>query len=122
MPKNFLTYIICKNENNGQAFAGTFTLRLYNSYNHTHAPESRPARVAESNSKCSTWKTVEAECSCSGLIPFQREVTTNEIQEKINIEREQQYKSAHVSALTGSVPECYAKWPRAAESFNTLME
>ena len=39
MPKNFLTYIICKNENNGQAFAGTFTLRLYTSYNHTHTPD-----------------------------------------------------------------------------------
>ena len=77
----------------------TFALRIYNSYNHAHAPGSSPSLWPSPgpwpDSKCS--KTVEVRCSWSELKPCQREIATDE------------YKSARVSALTGSVPCKMAK-------------
>ena len=88
---------------------GTFAIfapRLYNRYNHAHVPG--PPMWASAGpgpgSKCS--KTVEVVCSYSELKPrpCQREIATDEIQEKKNYRERSNIKSARVSALTGSVP------------------
>ena len=88
--------------------------RLYNSYNHSHhrVPCARPAHVAES------WP--RARLLASGSRMFMLRVKTlsarawdrywqNPLASKKIIEREQQYKSAHVSALTCSVPRKMAE-------------
>ena len=88
---------------------GTFAilaLRLYNRYDHAHVPGLHMWASAGPRpcSKCS--KTVEVVCSYSELKPrpCQREIATDEIQEKKNYREHSNIKSAHVSALTGSVP------------------
>ena len=71
-------------------------------------------------SKCS--KTVEVVCSYSELKPrpCQREIATDEIQEKKNYRERSNIKSARVSALTGSVPRKMAA--ARAEGFSTVQE
>ena len=57
-------------------------------------------------------KTVEVGYSDSELKPCQREITTDEIQEKKYYRERSNIKSARVSALTGSLAQCHAKWQR----------
>ena len=84
---------------------GTFAFlapRLYNCYNHTHVPDPNMCPGPGPGVKCS--KTVEVRCSYSELKPCQREIATDEIQERKNYRERSNIKSARVSALTGSVP------------------
>ena len=69
-------------KNNGQASFVAFALRLYNSYNHSHAPGLHmwPSHGPEPDSKCS--KRMEVGCSCQELKPCQTKKLTDEIQEK----------------------------------------
>ena len=69
-------------------------------------------------SKCS--KTVEVGCSYSELKSCQREIATDEIQERKNYRERSNIKSARVSALTGSVPRKMAA--ARAEGFSTVQE
>ena len=62
-------------------------LRVYNRYDHAHAPGPHvwPSPGPGPDSKC--FKTVEVRCSCLELKPCQREIDVDEIQEKKIIER-----------------------------------
>ena len=55
-------------------------------------------------------KTVKVGYSYSELKPCQREITTDKIQEKKYYRERSSIKSTHVSALTGSLAQCHAKW------------
>ena len=86
---------------------GTFAIlapRLCNCLNHAHVPGQHMWQSPGPGpcSKCS--KTVEVGCSYSELKPCQREIATDEIQERKNYRERSNIKSARVSALTGSVP------------------
>ena len=72
----------------GKSKAKHFFDFCYNIYNHAHAPSPHmwPSPDPGPDSKCS--KTVEVGCSSSELKPCQREIATDEIQEKNIIESE----------------------------------
>ena len=54
-------------------------------------------------------KTVQVRWSCYDLQLCQREIATDEIQERKNYRERSNIKSARVSALTGSVPRKMAE-------------
>ena len=90
--KYFWQFIEKRMEGNFVTFAQT----LYNCNNHAHAPLGQASTCGRvrAHSKCS--QTVEVACSCSELEPCQREIATDEIQERKNY-REHSNIKARVS-------------------------
>ena len=87
-------------------------------YYHSHLPGPHmwPSPGPWPNSQC--FKTVEVGCSCEELKPYQREIATDEIQERKNYRERSNIKSARVSALTGSVPRKMAKGQKRVSARN----
>ena len=111
----------------GPSTFGTFPQKLYNHYNHAHAPgqhnaahtwpspahclgpwpDSKCSKTVQVGCSCSELKPCQrVRCSCSELKPCQREIATDEIQKKKYRERSNIKASVSVDwrPAMGSVP------------------
>ena len=100
----FKVFLTIQGKTMAKPFLSLFAPRLYNNHNHAHDPGQHlwPSEHWKSDVHVKSWTPVRAGSPLT------------KSKEK-NLTRMQQYKSARVSTLTGSVPRKMAKeWQRAS--------